>query len=634
MEIQKTEDSRRSNVGQPEESVQTLQHMNQELEARVQERTALYELANAALQESEARLRTVIGNAKVVLFALNREGVFTLAEGKGLEDLGIGSAEFVGRSALEMFAQLPDAVDNIRRALAGESTTTFVGINVTFEARLSPVRDDEGNVTGVIGVATDITERRRAESLLAGQRQVLESIATGTPLTYILDDLVHLLEGQISGMICSILRVTPEEDRLAPAAAGSLPPEYVQGLADGVPIEEGAGSCGTAAHRRQPVIVSNIASDALWDDYRELALSHDLRACWSAPIFSTSGVVLGTFAAYYREERAPDEETSRLVQIATRIAGIAIERSQAEGALRESEELLKAIVESTADGILVVNNSGQVIYANELFAKMWRIPEELLETRDDEKLLSHVVEQLEDPEGFLAKVQELYQTSQEGSDVLSFKDGRVFERFSRPLLTEIDVIGRVWSFRDITERKRVEEALREAANRDPLTGLPNRRAGTAAIGERLAAAKENGSAFAVMVLDLDRFKKINDSFGHETGDAALIQFSDVISKLVGDSGEICRIGGDEFNIGIEKMEMEAALAFAQRIHSTLRYTLERSDSALRPQFTVSIGVACYPEDGADASVLGRRADRAMYEAKVAGCDTTRAWRDVDSSQAA
>lgn len=450
-----------------EQSRETLRRVNQELEERVRERTALYELANAALHESEERLRAVIGSAPVVLFALDGEGVFTVAEGKGLDDLGIAQDELVGRPVFDMFSSQPEVHESVRKALAGEPATTNVGINTVFEAQLSPVRDEDGNVTGVIGVATDITERK-----------------------------------------------------------------------------------------------------------------------------------------------------------------------QAEEALRESEEVLTAIVESTADGILVVNSSGQVIFANELFAKMWRIPDELLETRDREKLLAHVADQLEDPEGFLAKVRELYQTSQEDSDVLLFRDGRVFERFSRPFLTGNDAAGRVWSFRDITEQRRVVEALRDAANHDPLTGLLNRRAGNAAIEERLAEAQSNEKSFAMMVLDLDKFKSINDSFGHETGDAALVQFADVLSELVGKSGVVCRIGGDEFGVGMEDVDEDQAFALARRLQDTLRHALASSDMELRPQFTVSIGIACHPDDGDNVPVLSRRADRAMYEAKVAGCDTSRAWRQIDSSQAA
>ena len=575
-----------------EQSREALRRMNQELEERVRERTVLYGLANAALQESEARLRTVIGNAPVVLFALDRAGVITLAEGKGLDDLGVAQDELVGRSMFDMFSSQPEVHESVRRALAGEPATAIVGTNTAFEARLSPVRDEDGNVTGVIGVATDITERKQAEEALQRYVSLIENSS----------DFIGManLDGQVTFVNEAGLELVGLNS-LEDAQSRTM---YEFLMEDDLPEFE-----------RQ--MLPEIMETGRWQG--EFRLRH-----------FKSGVGIPIDMNVFTISR---DETGEPIGIAT-VSRDITERKQVEEALRESEEVLKAIVESTADGILLVNSRGLVIYANELFAEMLRISDELLATRDDEKLLPHIADQLLDPEGFLAKVRELYQTSQEDSDVLLFKDGRVFERFSRPLLTESDATGRVWSFRDITEQKRVVEALRDAANHDPLTGLLNRRAGNAAIEERLAEAQSNGNSFAMMVLDLDKFKSINDSFGHETGDAALVQFADVLSKLVGESGVVCRIGGDEFGIGMEDVDEDQAFTFARRVQTSLRHALASSDTDLRPQFTVSIGIACYPDDGDEMSVLSRRADRAMYEAKVAGCDASRAWRQINSSQAA
>jgi len=138
------------------------------------------------------------------------------------------------------------------------------------------------------------------------------------------------------------------------------------------------------------------------------------------------------------------------------------QQKQAEEKLRESEELLRATIESTADGILVVNEKGQIICTNERFVQLWRIPEELIKKREDNTLLDFVLDQLKEPKVFLSKVQALYKTSDEDFDVLNFKDGRVFERYSSPLIRDGQITGRVWSFRDITEYKQAEEKLRES----------------------------------------------------------------------------------------------------------------------------------------------------------------------------
>ena len=138
------------------------------------------------------------------------------------------------------------------------------------------------------------------------------------------------------------------------------------------------------------------------------------------------------------------------------------EREVAKEALQQSTEVLKATLESTADGIIVVNEKGEITDSNAKFSEMWQIAADVLATRKDAKLLDHVLPQLEEPAAFLGKVQTLYASSDEDFDILQFKDGRFFERFSSPLIQHGKVAGRVWSFRDVTSQKTAEESLRES----------------------------------------------------------------------------------------------------------------------------------------------------------------------------
>jgi len=191
-----------------------------------------------------------------------------------------------------------------------------------------PVRNARGDIFGVAGVSRDITDRRLSNLLRDGQAQILEMIATSAPLALILDSVARLVESQLSGILCSVLLID-DGRRLRHGAAPSLAPEYVAAI-DGTEIGPSVGSCGTAAYRRQPVIVTDILADPLWADYRELVRPYGYRSCWSTPILSDRGEALAAFAMYSRTVRAPTSVESRLLEMAVHIAGIAIARRRAE----------------------------------------------------------------------------------------------------------------------------------------------------------------------------------------------------------------------------------------------------------------------------------------------------------------
>src|SRR5207248_325034 len=196
-----------------------------------------------------------------------------------------------------------------------------------------PVLNASGDLVEFVGSAADITERKRAEMLLAGEKRLLKMIARGDSRALILEALCRLVEELASGALSSVLLLDPKTNRLRHGAAPSLPIPYTETI-DGLVIGPCVGSCGTAAYRAEPVIVSAIASDPLWANFRHLALGHGLRACWSTPILSSAGKVLGTFAIYYRQPRSPTPQEHELIEQITHLASIAVEREQAEEALR------------------------------------------------------------------------------------------------------------------------------------------------------------------------------------------------------------------------------------------------------------------------------------------------------------
>src|SRR5712671_3506643 len=210
-----------------------------------------------------------------------------------------------------------------------------------------------------VGAVMDVTEHRRATSALAGEKRLLEMIARGDSRTAILDALCRLVEELASGSLSSILLLDPTANCLRHGAAPSLPGAYTEAI-DGIAIGPSVGSCGTAAYRGEPVMVGDIATDPLWAEYRDLALAHGLRACWSTPIRSSDGKVLGTFAIYYREPRSPPPQEHGLIERITHLASIAIEREQAEKVLRERANLL----DLTHDTVFVRDMNDVITYWN------------------------------------------------------------------------------------------------------------------------------------------------------------------------------------------------------------------------------------------------------------------------------
>jgi len=199
----------------------------------------------------------------------------------------------------------------------------------------------------------------------------LKMILLGAPLNEVLTTITRLIEAHDTGMLCSIFLLDEDGLHLQYGAAPNLPEAY-RVATDGVRIGPNVGSCGTAAYLRQPVFVSDIASDPRWVKFRDFALQNGLRAAWSTPMMSHDGKVLGTFCMYYGEVRSPEPSEIQLIDYAGRIAGIAIERDRSQTALtrafeqiEKSEAQFRHIVDAIPQMIAVLNPDGSVLYMNQ-----------------------------------------------------------------------------------------------------------------------------------------------------------------------------------------------------------------------------------------------------------------------------
>lgn len=350
--------------------------------------------------------------------------------------------------------------------------------------------DDQSRVTGMAGATLDITLRKQEELLERERSLILEQVAQNRPLSEILTRISSMLEIQIPGSRSSVLLL--RDRRMWTGAAPNLPEPYSDWL-NGLSIGPEAGSCGSACYSGETVITEDIATDPLWVGFREHALAHGLRACWSMPIPSNRGDVLGSFAVYRDQPSRPSPRNLEFMDMATRLAAVAIEH-----------QLL--------------------------------------------------------------------------TDQLSYQ-----------------------------------------AQHDALTGLPNRLLFQDRLNQALIQAERRKLQVAVLYMDLDRFKNINDMLGHSSGDTLLRQAASRLQDCIRKTDTLARLGGDEFTVVLSELnDPQDAMRAATKFVETMRAPFHVDQHELF--VTLSVGISIFPDDGLDSDTLMANADAAMYRAKETGRD--------------
>ena len=584
-------------------------------------------LREAALLESEA----IVGSSFEAIVGRTVDGIITSWNAAAERIFGYTADEVLG--GLADFLVVPDSgvMDYVNERLTrGEVVEPIEvvcirkdGKRIDVESTISPIVGPSGVVIGSSSITRDITERKRSQALVAGQAELLEFVAGGAVLPRVLDHLARFVEEHGDDVIASILLLDRDGMHLRHGAAPSLPADYCEAI-DGIAIGPSVGSCGTAAFLRERVCVSDISTDPLWSDYHELAAAAGLGACWSTPIFATDGSVLGTFALYYREPRegAGDVE---LVELAAHVAGIAIERARSEEAARASEERYRDLFENANEPIATVTLDRVILEVNRAFELMLGYTrDELIGTNLADYLTPESIET-----SMKARKRELagettgpiYEQefiARDGHAVILEVSRRVIVENGRPVAVQ-------GICRDITERKQAEldlrrlsELNRHQALHDHLTGLPNRGSFGQQVEHAIGVADKDGSQLAVLLMDLDRFKEINDTLGHRYGDLLLVELARRLESVLRRSDTVARLGGDEFGILVRQLSAEDV---------DLEQALERILAALEQPFQVdglplhveaSIGIARFPAHGHDVDLLLQRADVAMYLAKETG----------------
>ncbi|HIK41363.1 PAS domain S-box protein, partial [Thermoleptolyngbya sp. M55_K2018_002] len=775
--------------------------------------------AAAALRQSESRYRLLTEHATDLISGHAPDGTYRYASPACQALLGYGPADLVGRSLTDLLHP-QDREGLLKTALpqspllSGGPVVYRVrhaeGHYIWFETRSKALRDPATQqVQEIIAVSRDITERKQSEQLLAGQKRVLEKIATGADLSETLKLLLQVIEAQTTGLIGSILLLDAAGQRIEGGVTNSLPSSYIEQLI-GVQIGSKVGSCGTAMYRRSPVITPDLYQDPLWEDYRDFARQFGLVSCWSLPILSSQGNVLGSIAIHSRTPRTPTAADWSLLEIAAPLAGIAIEQARADAALQAAEAKYRGIFEDAVEGIFQSTPDGQYLMVNPMLARLYgyESPADLMAnlTNIEQQLyvdpqrraefvrlmqtegtvqgfesevyrkdgsviwISESVRALYDAAGNLIRFEGtvenitrrkraelellnrdnlLQGVAQAANCLLTHEDlstaisqaiailgtmarvdrvfiaenhphettgalamsvryewvhegtppclsdwqnqpyaahgldrwyeqfllgkcvggiTREFPRDEQKVLAAVRVLSSLmvpifiedefWGFIGLDDcrserqwsaseesslraiaaslggaikRQRTEEKMRYQAFHDALTGLPNRMMFNRHLYLMLTRSRRRQEPFAVVFLDLDRFKTINDTLGHAVGDRLLEQATQRLTYCLREEDTIARWGGDEFTLLLPNLKSpQDASRIAERISETLRPAFYVDGHELH--ITCSMGIALFPDHGTDAQTLLKNADAALYLAKGHGRDNHQFYTPAITSQ--
>ncbi|WP_189836312.1 EAL domain-containing protein [Sulfuriferula multivorans] len=474
------------------------------------------------------------------------------------------------------------------------------------------VRKADGSLDYVIALVEDITARKQMENHERLRNRALELLAKGAPLADILNTVVSGVEADDPTMICSILVLDDLGKYLMTGAAPSLP-DYFNTAMNGIEIGPGAASCGTTVYTGSRVIVEDIQTHPYWKSFKELAAKAGLVSSWSQAIRSASGKVLGTFSIYHRTKCAPTDSDIELIENAANLAGIAIDRKHFE----DEQQLASLVYQNSAEAMMIADAKNRIIAINPAFSQVTGYNFEEVRGKNAKILSSG-----RHNEAFYQEMWHSINTSGywQGEIWDQRKNGEVF-----PEWLTINAIrnkdGSVYRYvaisSDISERKQNEELIWKQANYDSLTDLPNRRMFRERLEQEIKTAHRADFLLALLFIDLDLFKEVNDTLGHDIGDMLLKAAARRINECVRESDTVARLGGDEFMVILSQLPDTSPIEnIAQNIIQKLSEPYILGSEIV--YVSASLGITIYPFDAEEAEQLVRNADQAMYVAKYEG----------------
>ena len=464
----------------------------------------------------------------------------------------------------------------------------------------------------------------RVHEAIHHEKEILEMIALDKPLMHILEDVCDRMERLLdNGGLCAITLYDAGTDQLTLGAAPSLPDEFCDQL---LRLEPGigAGTAAAAIHLNRLTIVEDIEHSSIPGTLQKSALSFGLRACWSLPITTAFNHVLGTVDVYYRRRHSPSEDEQAMMMDACGLIALAIDKKNMEQRLEESEERYRSVVTNLTEGIMVIGPAGQILTSNPSAQRILKI-QDISKVGRRHRYFKRLFEEDgravklgEDPASVAFRTnQPILNLStgvelQDGSIVWLLLNVLPICQKNSPTVSAVLI-----SFTDTTQVRDTQRQISYMASYDALTGLPNRHQLNQRLHKALSSAQRHHDRVAVLFLDLDRFKYVNDTAGHAAGDTLLRNVSSRLSSCIRTTDLLARLGGDEFVIVVEDFDDAVHLKeLAERVLACMRepFVIEGNEYHLG----TSIGISVFPHDASDAPTLLRCADSAMYHAKESG----------------
>ncbi|HTV52274.1 MAG TPA: EAL domain-containing protein [Steroidobacteraceae bacterium] len=607
-----------------------------------------------ALRESEARYRLLVDHAPEAIVVIDGETArFVDANAHAERLFGLDRTELLRCGPLELSPERQadgSPAERYRelylaRALAGESQhfewlhRDAQGRAFHCEVRLRSLPSATGRL--VRGSILDISERSRVARLAEAERGVLQRLASGVPLLDVLESITHLVESAVPESACSVSLLAPDGATFATLIAPQLPQALQASLGRSL-VGIRNGSCAAAVYLGRPVAVADVSKDSFWQHQRAAAQRAGVRAAWSTPI-RAGDKILGALGIYRAEPGLPGPADAQLLEQAAQLAGIAIERLYAEEARKRAEyavlaekERAQVTLQSIGDAVISTCSRGFIDYLNPAAERLTGWSAEDARNRPVTGVLRLVDEgtraPVADPVRRLltqgdaaASTEQLLLVTRTGEEI-------AIEQTAAPIRgAEGRVLGAVIVFHDVTQERRLRRALAYQASHDALTGLINRREFDNRLQAAVASARRSEAQHALLYIDLDQFKLVNDTCGHPAGDRLLRQLTALLQTRVRGSDALARLGGDEFGILLDRCTLEQANQVAESLCQairTLHFAWEGSTIAVG----ASIGVVQI--DGASESAASAlsAADIACYTAKDGGRNRVHVYTAQGSSR--